>query len=166
MCGIIGYIGKQQATPILIEGLRRLEYRGYDSAGVAVLQNRELGTRKKKGKIDEGLAKLRQAAKTRKIVLVPSHKSHIDYLVMSNLFYRYGLMPPHIAAGINLNFWPIGGLFRGAGAFFLRRSFAGDILYEWVFKTYLVKVLSEVDSHTCCGSSFFLVVTTTRSATR
>lgn len=92
---------------------------------------------------DEGLAKLRQAAKTRKIVLVPSHKSHIDYLVMSNLFYRYGLMPPHIAAGINLNFWPIGGLFRGAGAFFLRRSFAGDILYEWVFKTYLVKVLKE-----------------------
>ncbi len=60
MCGIIGYIGKQQATPILIEGLRRLEYRGYDSAGVAVLQNRELSTRKKKGKIDEGLAKLVQ----------------------------------------------------------------------------------------------------------
>ncbi|MEN9574402.1 MAG: hypothetical protein RL514_2257 [Verrucomicrobiota bacterium] len=60
MCGIIGYIGKQQATPILIEGLRRLEYRGYDSAGVAVLQNRELSIRKKKGKIDEGLAKLVQ----------------------------------------------------------------------------------------------------------
>ncbi len=60
MCGIIGYIGKQQATPILVEGLRRLEYRGYDSAGVAVLQNRELSTRKKKGKIDEGLAKLVQ----------------------------------------------------------------------------------------------------------
>ena len=38
MCGIIGYIGKQQATPILIEGLRRLEYRGYDSCGVAVHQ--------------------------------------------------------------------------------------------------------------------------------
>ncbi|MBI5799258.1 MAG: glutamine--fructose-6-phosphate transaminase (isomerizing) [Verrucomicrobia bacterium] len=62
MCGIIGYIGKQQATPILIEGLRRLEYRGYDSAGVAVLQNRELSTRKKKGKIDEGLAKVVQAS--------------------------------------------------------------------------------------------------------
>ena len=62
MCGIIGYIGKQQATPILIEGLRRLEYRGYDSAGVAVLQNRELGIRKKKGKIDEGLAKVVQGS--------------------------------------------------------------------------------------------------------
>ena len=37
MCGIIGYIGKNQAKPILIEGLKRLEYRGYDSAGVAVV---------------------------------------------------------------------------------------------------------------------------------
>src|SRR5205807_1333920 len=56
MCGIIGYIGKQQATPIILEGLRRLEYRGYDSAGLTILSNRELLTRKKQGKIDEGLA--------------------------------------------------------------------------------------------------------------
>ena len=39
MCGIVGYIGEKDATPILIEGLRKLEYRGYDSAGVAVWQN-------------------------------------------------------------------------------------------------------------------------------
>ena len=56
MCGIIGYVGKKSATPILLEGLRRLEYRGYDSAGVAVLGETELLLRKKKGKIDEGLA--------------------------------------------------------------------------------------------------------------
>ena len=37
MCGIVGYVGKRQAGPILLEGLRRLEYRGYDSAGVAVV---------------------------------------------------------------------------------------------------------------------------------
>ena len=58
MCGIIGYAGKKAATPILIEGLRRLEYRGYDSAGLAVLADGVLAVRKKKGKIDEGLAPL------------------------------------------------------------------------------------------------------------
>ena len=58
MCGIIGYVGKKAASPILLEGLRRLEYRGYDSAGVAVLDDGELLVRKKKGRIDEGLARL------------------------------------------------------------------------------------------------------------
>src|SRR6058998_672081 len=61
MCGIVGYVGKQQAASILLEGLRRLEYRGYDSAGVSVLDGTELQTRKKKGKIDEGLGQLLQA---------------------------------------------------------------------------------------------------------
>ncbi len=58
MCGIVGYVGKQQAAPIVLEGLRRLEYRGYDSAGITVLRDQSVDTRKKKGKIDEGLARL------------------------------------------------------------------------------------------------------------
>jgi glucosamine--fructose-6-phosphate aminotransferase (isomerizing) len=58
MCGIIGYVGKKSASPILLEGLRRLEYRGYDSAGVAVLGKAGLVVRKKLGKIDEGIARL------------------------------------------------------------------------------------------------------------
>jgi glucosamine--fructose-6-phosphate aminotransferase (isomerizing) len=58
MCGIIGYVGRKEASPILLEGLRRLEYRGYDSAGLAVVQDGHLVVRKKKGKIDEGLARL------------------------------------------------------------------------------------------------------------
>lgn len=58
MCGIVGYIGEKSAAPVVVEGLRRLEYRGYDSAGLAVLNDGRLHLRKRRGKIDEGLAKL------------------------------------------------------------------------------------------------------------
>lgn len=53
MCGIVGYIGKNDAYPILIKGLKRLEYRGYDSSGVAIVNNNELKVFKKKGKVVE-----------------------------------------------------------------------------------------------------------------
>ncbi len=49
MCGIIGYIGKNQALPILVEGLKRLEYRGYDSAGVAIIENGNMLDRENQG---------------------------------------------------------------------------------------------------------------------
>jgi glucosamine--fructose-6-phosphate aminotransferase (isomerizing) len=53
MCGIVGYIGSKNAWPILIKGLKRLEYRGYDSAGVAIYHNNTLDVYKKKGKVSE-----------------------------------------------------------------------------------------------------------------
>ncbi|MCU0618322.1 MAG: glutamine--fructose-6-phosphate transaminase (isomerizing) [Gemmatimonadaceae bacterium] len=51
MCGIVGYVGRKETTPLLLEGLRRLEYRGYDSAGVAVMHDGGLATRRAAGKI-------------------------------------------------------------------------------------------------------------------
>lgn len=53
MCGIVGYIGKRESYPVIIKGLKRLEYRGYDSAGVALVDNGALNVYKKKGKVAE-----------------------------------------------------------------------------------------------------------------
>ena len=52
MCGIVGYIGTQDATPIILNGLRRLEYRGYDSAGLAVIEDGGIEVRRDAGKLD------------------------------------------------------------------------------------------------------------------
>ena len=50
MCGIVGYVGREQAAPILLDGLSRLEYRGYDSAGVAVYHDGQVRVAKSKGR--------------------------------------------------------------------------------------------------------------------
>ena len=87
---------------------------------------------------------IRQLAETGKeIVYVPCHRSHMDYLLLSYVIYQQGLVPPHIAAGINLNFWPAGPLFRRGGAFFIRRSFRGNKLYSTVFREYLSWLFKE-----------------------
>jgi glycerol-3-phosphate O-acyltransferase len=83
-------------------------------------------------------AKVRELSQNgHEIVYVPCHRSHMDYLLLTYVIYKEGLVTPHIAAGINLNFWPAGPIFRKAGAFFLRRSFAGNKLYTAVFREYL-----------------------------
>ena len=56
MCGIVGYVGRNVCSDILVNALRKLEYRGYDSAGIAVFEEDTIRTVKAKGKINEGLA--------------------------------------------------------------------------------------------------------------
>ncbi|MDF2179261.1 glycerol-3-phosphate 1-O-acyltransferase PlsB [Aliiglaciecola sp. CAU 1673] len=88
-------------------------------------------------------AKVRELAQNgHEIVYVPCHRSHMDYLLLTYVIYHEGLAVPHIAAGINLNFWPVGAIFRRGGAFFLRRSFAGNKLYTAVFREYLELLFS------------------------
>jgi glycerol-3-phosphate O-acyltransferase len=77
------------------------------------------------------------------LVLIPCHKSHIDYLILSYLMYQNNMPCPLIAAGKNLSFWPLGPLFRSGGAFFIRRSFRGAVLYSRVFSEYIHKLLEE-----------------------
>lgn len=85
-----------------------------------------------------GAEKVRQLAQDgHEIVYVPCHRSHMDYLLLSYVIYHQGMVPPHIAAGINLNFWPAGPIFRHGGAFFMRRTFKGNPLYSTVFREYL-----------------------------
>jgi glycerol-3-phosphate O-acyltransferase len=79
-------------------------------------------------------------AKRHPIVLVPSHRSYFDFLILSWLFYQNYLVPPHIAARDNMAFGPFGYLFRNVGAFYLRKSF-DDPLYKEVFRAYVAYLI-------------------------
>jgi glycerol-3-phosphate O-acyltransferase len=83
---------------------------------------------------------LKQAAPGHEVIYVPCHRSHIDYLLLSYLLYSNGIVPPHIAAGVNLNLPVIGSLLRKGGAFFLRRSFRANALYSAVFSEYVTQL--------------------------
>jgi glycerol-3-phosphate O-acyltransferase len=93
----------------------------------------------------EGLARVREAARQGPLILLPSHKSYIDFLVLSDVFYSHQLSPPLIAAGDNLGFWPMGPILRRGGAFFIRRSFKGSKLYSAIVDTYMRRIL--LDGH-------------------
>ena len=88
------------------------------------------------------LDKFKAAAPGHEVVYVPCHRSHMDYLLLSYLLYERGIVPPHIAAGINLNLPVIGTLLRKGGAFFMRRSFRGNPLYSAVFTEYVAQLVS------------------------
>jgi len=86
---------------------------------------------------EEELHKVRELMKTKAVVFAPCHRSHLDYLVIPYLFFIHDMVTPHILAGINLAFWPVGYFLRMGGAFFVRRSFRGDALYSICLKKYV-----------------------------
>ncbi|MBN1655392.1 MAG: 1-acyl-sn-glycerol-3-phosphate acyltransferase [Deltaproteobacteria bacterium] len=91
----------------------------------------------------EGLNRIRESCKDATVVLLPSHKSHIDYLVLSFIFYEKNIQLPLIAAGDNLSFFPLGMILRGGGAFFIRRSFRGDKLYTAAISAYVRRMMRD-----------------------
>ncbi|MDJ0808715.1 MAG: 1-acyl-sn-glycerol-3-phosphate acyltransferase [Desulfobacterales bacterium] len=91
----------------------------------------------------EGFNAARRASREGPLVLIPCHKSHIDYLVLSYLMGRNNMPCPHIFAGSNLAFWPVGPFFRRVGAFFVRRSFSGAVFYAKVFSEYIRMLLGQ-----------------------
>ncbi|MEO6419041.1 MAG: 1-acyl-sn-glycerol-3-phosphate acyltransferase [Polyangiaceae bacterium] len=99
----------------------------------------------------EGIERLRAATKDGTVIFLPSHKSHIDYIVLAYVLYRNHIQLPVIAAGENLNFVPLGPILRRAGAFFIRRSFKGDRLYGAVVDAYMRRLV--IDGW---GLEFFL----------
>ncbi len=86
---------------------------------------------------------LQHQALGHEVIYVPCHRSHLDYVLLSYLVHENGSVPPHIAAGINLNLPIVGSLLRRGGAFYLRRSFRSHKLYAAVFYEYLSTIQSQ-----------------------
>ena len=109
--------------------------------------------------VDEaGLSRVIEASRRAPVVFCPTHRSHVDYLVMSFVMWTHGITPPHIAAGANLSFFPLGNIFRNSGAFFLRRTFRDDPVYAAVFRAYILELIKKGTS-----IEFFLEGTRSRS---
>jgi glycerol-3-phosphate O-acyltransferase len=85
---------------------------------------------------------LKRVAPGHEVIYVPCHRSHIDYLLLSYHLYQSGIVPPHIAAGVNLNLPVLGSILRRGGAFFLRRSFRANALYSAVFSEYVAQLFA------------------------
>lgn len=86
---------------------------------------------------DEDLERIREASRRGTAILIPCHKSHLDYVLLSWLMLHHGLIIPHVVAGMNMAIWPLSAVFRRAGAFFVKRRIKGEPLFGTVFKRYV-----------------------------
>jgi len=77
------------------------------------------------------------------IVFVPSHRSHMDYVLLPTLLYHHQIPVPHLCSGSNLAFWPLGAFLRKGGGFFIRRSYEGNRLYAVALQTYVEQLVRQ-----------------------
>ena len=91
----------------------------------------------------EHIERLRNLPANAEIVYVPCHRSHMDYLLLNYVLYDNRFLTPHVAAGINLNFWPVGSFLRRVGAFYIRRTFNNNRLYAVAFSEYVSFLLQK-----------------------
>ena len=92
------------------------------------------------------------------VIYVPCHRSHMDYLLVSYFINHHGFVPPHVAAGVNLNLPVVGRILRKGGGFYIRRSFRTQKLYSAVFNEYLSTIQAQ-------GTSIEYFIEGTRSRT-
>ena len=92
------------------------------------------------------LEEIRELSKDNALIYLPCHRSHIDYCALTYLLYENGLMIPQVAAGNNLNLPIIGGILRGAGAVFMRRTFMSNSLYSTVFFEHIRALMTRGNS--------------------
>jgi len=95
-----------------------------------------------RGVLVHHLDRCKEAALGCEVIYVPSHRSHMDDLLLPYLLHEHGMMPPHIAAGANLNLPLLGPILRRGGAFFIRRKIRGSLLYSTIFSEYLAQLIS------------------------
>lgn len=103
---------------------------------------RPLWNRIYRGILVHHLDTVKQISPGKEVVYVPSHRSHMDYLLLSYLLYDNGIYPPHIVAGVNLNLPVVGTILRKGGAFFIRRSIRGSALYSAILSEYVAQLVS------------------------
>ena len=89
------------------------------------------------------LRRVREAAMEGPVVFVPCHRSHMDTVLIGLILHHHNISLPLVFAGRNLAFWPLGPLARRMGAFFVRRSFQGKVLYVKVMEAYVRWLLSQ-----------------------
>ncbi len=89
------------------------------------------------------LVEVKRAVDAGPIIMLPTHRSHVDYLLLSWIFYHHSLPLPYIAAGRNLSFWPLSTIFAGCNAFFIPRTLVGKQVERAVLRAYAHHLISE-----------------------